>query len=182
MHQYYHGMFCLAMGHQIAAPPPPPHDKNHKRTIAAHALLVLTVYPKKGGNIQAATKVSELLVDETPVKMHPLSLARALSAMEDGKEACFISDKMGCIKQKIDILCWRVRRYIRQNILPSLHKKAVGGRYNEDWAPSHLQSFGAHNAYFCTQSELSYLHYKSRSLQEQCSLVILETALNRFVG
>jgi hypothetical protein len=46
--------------------------------------------------------------------------------MEDGKEACFISDKMGCITQKIDVLCWRVRRYISQKISPNLHMKAVG--------------------------------------------------------
>ena len=96
MHQDYQCTFCLAVGHQIAAP--------YKRTgtIAAYVLFVLTVYPKKGGNIQVATKVLELLA---PVKMHFLSLTRALSAMEDGKEACFISDKMGCIIQKINILC-----------------------------------------------------------------------------
>ena len=29
---------------------------------------MLTVYPKKGGNIQVATKVLELLVGESPVK------------------------------------------------------------------------------------------------------------------
>ena len=73
--------------------------------------LWLTVYPKKG-DIQVATKVSELLVlvVETPVKMHPLSLARALSAMEDG----LMSDKMGCIIQKINLVCWRVGRHTRQ--------------------------------------------------------------------
>jgi hypothetical protein len=53
-------------------------------------LFELTSYPKKGGNIQVATKVSESLVRGTPVKMHSLSLARALSAMEDGREVCFI--------------------------------------------------------------------------------------------
>ena len=89
MHQDYQCTFCQAVGHQIAAPP---RDKNYKRTgtIAAYVLFVLTVYPKKGGNIQVATKVLELLA---PVKMHFLSLARALSAMEDGKEACSISEK-----------------------------------------------------------------------------------------
>jgi hypothetical protein len=100
--------------------------RKHKRTIDAHGLFVLTVYPKKGGNIQVAIKVSESLVGETPVKTHPLSLARALSAMEDGKEACFISDKVGCITQKIDVLFWRVRHYISQKISPNLHMKAVG--------------------------------------------------------
>jgi len=59
----------------------------------ADGLFVLTIYPKKGGNIQVATKVLEPLVGgETPVKMHPLSLARAFSAMEFGREACIISD------------------------------------------------------------------------------------------
>ena len=60
---------------------------------------MLTVYPKTGGNIQVATTdVSELLAGKTPVKMHPLSLSRAFSAMEDGKEAYFliVPDKMVC--------------------------------------------------------------------------------------
>jgi hypothetical protein len=57
----------------------------------SNGLLVLTEYPKKGGNIQVTSSVSESLVgDETPVKTHPLSLARALAAMEDGKAACFM--------------------------------------------------------------------------------------------
>ena len=62
--------------------------------------MLLTVYPKTGGNIQdATTDVSELLlVSETSVKMHPLSLSRAFSAMEDDKEAYFliVPDKMVC--------------------------------------------------------------------------------------
>jgi len=54
-------------------------------------LIVLTVYPKKGGNIQVTSNVSESRVgDETPVKTHPLSPARALLAMEDGKAAYFM--------------------------------------------------------------------------------------------
>ena len=101
MHQDYHGKFLLSMGHQI-----PATTTYIKRTIAAYVLSVLTVYPKKGGNIQVATKVSEFLVGETPIKMHPLSLARALSEMEDGKEACFISNKMKCTKQIINIPFW----------------------------------------------------------------------------
>jgi hypothetical protein len=142
MHQDYHGKFFLSMGHLI--PARPQHTTKYKRTIAAYALFVLTVYPKKGGNIQVATKVSELLVGETPVKMHFLSLARVLSAMEGGKEACFISDKIGRIIQKINILCWRVRRYIRQKHSHRIHKIALRGRYNAgDWSSHHLQLFGA---------------------------------------
>ena len=172
------------MVHQIAVPP---RDKNHRKhskcIIAVHGLFVLTVYPKKGGNFQVATKLSELLVGESPVKMHPLSLARALSAKEDGKEACFISDKMECIIEKIDVLFWRVRRYICHNISPSVHKKPVGDRCNPYGDLTHLQSFRARHANFCTRSEPSYFYYKSRSLQCQCFLGILETGLNRrFVG
>jgi len=63
--------------------------------INAHELFALTVYSKEGGNIQVATKVSESLVCATPVKMHLLSLAGVLSAMEDGNEACFIYTKWG---------------------------------------------------------------------------------------
>ena len=151
MHQDCQCTFCLAVGHQIAAPP---RDKNYKRTgtIAAYVLFVLTVYPKKGGNIQVATKVLELLA---PVKMHFLSLARALSAMEDGKEACFISDKMGCIIQKINILCWRVQCYICQKPSHSVHTKALWGCDNVVWDLNHLQSFRLAMLYFRTRSELS---------------------------
>jgi hypothetical protein len=84
---------------------------------------VLTVYPKKGGNIQVATKVSE--AGETPVNTHRLSLARALAAMEDGKAACAISDKVGCITKKIDVLCWRVQRYVAQKICPYLRMRRL---------------------------------------------------------
>lgn len=60
----------------------------------ANGLFVLTVYPKKGGNIQVVTKVSEPRAGgEMPVKTHPISLARAFSAMEVGREACFISKR-----------------------------------------------------------------------------------------
>ena len=97
-------LISIHMGHQIAASPPPHHHHHDViRSISArslkHAIFVLTIYPKKGGNIQVATTVSELLVGKTPVKMHLLSLARALSAMEDDKETCFIWDKKRYITQ-----------------------------------------------------------------------------------
>ena len=72
-----------------------------------------------------ATKVSGSHVGETPVNTHRLSLARALSAMEDGKAACSISDKVECITQKIDVLCWRVRRYVSQKNFPYLRMRRV---------------------------------------------------------
>ena len=57
--------------------------------------------------VATTSDVSELMpvVGETPVKTHPLSLARARSAMREGKEAYFIY-KIGCIIQKIDLLFW----------------------------------------------------------------------------
>lgn len=72
-----------------------------------------------------ATKALGSQVGETPVNMHRLSLARALAAMEDGKAACSISDKVGCITQKIDVLCWRVQRYVSQKISPYLRMRRV---------------------------------------------------------
>ena len=111
--------------------------------IVARVLFELTVYLKKGGNIQVATtgRVSELLlVVETPVKIHPLSLARAFSAMVE-KPASYQA-KWGCIIQKIDILFWRVRHYIGQKKTPSLHKNSLCAKYDAYWSPSHLKLFG----------------------------------------
>ena len=81
-------------------------------------------------------------MDETPVKMHSLSLARALSAMVDGKEVCFISEKIDIYhSEKIDILFWQVRQYDCQKKTSNLHKKAPWAKYDAYWTLSHLKLF-----------------------------------------
>ena len=149
-------------------------------------LFVLTVYPKKGGNIQVVTKVSRSPVVETPVKTHRLSLATALAPIEEGKAACSISDKVECITQKTDVLylasatpCFSKKK------LPYLRMIRVLWRYIPYLVSSHLQLFRARQACCCTRSaisKLSYLLHKSRSLLEQYSHGILETGQDRLVG
>jgi hypothetical protein len=121
MHQDYHGKFARSMGHQIPAPP-----RKHKRRIGLEwVYFVLTVYPKKGGNIQVTCNVSESRVgDETPVKMHALSLARALSAMVDGK-AAWVHVRRYVSHPKINKPFWRVEQYKPHRMYPYLNTKVV---------------------------------------------------------
>jgi hypothetical protein len=102
-----------------------PRQENISAEWIRMGLFVLTVYPKKGGNIQVTCNISESRVgDETPVKMHALSLARALSAMVDGK-AAWVHVRRYVSHPKINKPFWRVEQYKPHRMYPYLNTKVV---------------------------------------------------------